>query len=185
MCKIQTSGKYNFAFAGGFSDEAQFEAKKATLKGGNHLVVGSAYIKSFGQLIENELNRYWKVSEKAYRDVVGEDFPSISKIFFLGVEADSLYLLYLRFDIIENVSNRTVKIKPFASYAIQGVVGHAEEIKDTINSKTVWNKGIVPTINNLIKIAMVAHPVEVGGKIDIIKVTRKKVEWVQKKTQCK
>ena len=62
--------------------------------------------------------------------------------------------------------------------------GHVEEIVDTLKSKTVWKKGIIKTIDFLIEEEKKYHPIEVGGPIDLIKITKTKTKWLRRKSMC-
>lgn len=62
--------------------------------------------------------------------------------------------------------------------------GHTEEIADTLRKESTWNNGIIATINYLITLQSEKHKKEVGGDIDIIKITKDSTYWPQRKQAC-
>jgi hypothetical protein len=112
-----------------------------------------------------------------------ENNPNISQVIFFGRESDSFFLSIVRFRLLSN-GDVSVNLGASVVSSNQLYAGHINEIRDTLQSKNVWNKGTFKTITSLINIGSAAHPISVGGPIDLIKVTKRKTIWVQRKEIC-
>ncbi len=182
LCKIYSSGKFNFA-ASGVGFPMAMEAAKKTLTGKKNFMEWiNAFVTSFGKALSDTLEKYRTEKPNVFQTVVPVS-KKLSRVIFFGVEADTLYLaqvdLYLKSSL-----NEKVDISAGGGPNTIIVAGHGEKIKDIVFKESTWREGDIRTIKRLIKVEADANKMEVGGDIDIIKITIQKTEWIQKKKIC-
>ena len=183
VCKIHGVGKFNFAIIGTMIDVSLTEAKEACKKGTTFREVMEIYAQSFVQ----KLADHYELLRRNYFDIFKQQVsrcqPNFTQIIFFGVEEDSLFLGHL----CSKLTSSQFEPVTFTIYGSTGnffAAGHIYEITDTLKKKNVWDKGIVETIDFLIKKEMKYHPLEVGGAIDLIKVTKREIRWLRRKSLC-
>jgi hypothetical protein len=113
---------------------------------------------------------------------------TLSEVLFFGYEADTLFIKYIYFMRKDPaLTNGLVEIVALGRNgdADAYCLGKREQVEDTLKKPSVWNKGIVQTMNNLVAIASIANPMTVVGPVDIVKATRRGVIWIQRKKYCK
>jgi hypothetical protein len=183
FCKIHTYGKFNFALLGLDIFNAREQAKKSCEGAKSFDDLAQKYATTWTKHLGTVLKEQRDKDNAGFLDLLKYNAPYCSQLMIFGKEADSLYLAVIVFKIenavLGDVIVSATLIKRDLLYG-----GHVEEIRDTIEKKQTWKHGTIKTMNALIKIEANAWPLWVGAPIDMIKVTKKKIKWIQKKKTC-
>lgn len=183
-CKIFTHGKFNFATLGANLQMSIDEAISACDNSNSFKEVIIKYATSFVNKFAEDLEENRKKRFNFFSTLIDKQLPNLAQIIFFGKESDSLFLGIVQFRIL---SSKLEPVKLSAYFAESNILygGHIDEIKDTMQTPKIWKRGTIETIKALISIEAKAYPLEVGGFIDMIKVSRKKTKWIQKKEACR
>jgi hypothetical protein len=182
ICKIHTVGKFNFVLGGTSPDLSLYLLKRICDTAKNFTSV----IRAFGNFKYRLAEEFQFIKEHNYinyKKIAGFPNDVISYAIFFGVDADTLFIKAQGFSI-ENIDAQKISVYSRINNDTMYAVGHSNEIAGVALKKETWQGDIQQVINKLIKIEVKAHPFEVGLPIDIIKVTRRKTMWLQKKQQC-
>ena len=182
-CKIHSYGKFNFAIIGTMIDVSLKEAAEACKIGKTFDEVMQLYAKSFLQKLADHYEKIRKNYFDIFTKLVEKNQPNFTQIIFFGAEGDSLFLAHLYSRLTSSPSESVT----FTMYKLMGNIlaaGHVGEITDTLKKKNLWDNGIFKTIDYLIKEEMKYHPLEVGGAIDLIRITKRKTKWIRRKSMC-
>lgn len=184
-CKLFHSGKFNFATIGLEIDKAHDIGIEVSKSAKSIDDFSNQFIQSFSE----ELSQHLK-SIKAANRMRYSYFTSatpVSQLIVFGVEKHKLILKSINFEA-DNSLFSALSENVDISYSItkESILfgGHTEEIKDTLFTPDVFKDGIVKTLIYLTNIESDAHPVEVGGDVDIIKISKRKTKWIQRKQMC-
>lgn len=162
------------------------ECKKACKGKTTFEEVIEAFAPAFMQKLQDSLEVVRKLMPKLFVELTSGK-QEISGVIFFGRQGDSLFLAKANFKCNPDTTIPVIITGTGGRYENKPVIiamGKTDEIKDTIFAKGTWGKGVVPTINNLIKIEIKAHPTKVSEPIDILKVTIKGKTWIQRKNIC-
>lgn len=186
LCKIQSYGIFNFTVCGIGFPIAMDECKKAAKNQKSFTSVAKKYITSFSKRLRDTLESIRDDKFLSFLDIV-KDIPQdsnrLGRTIFFGVEADTLFLGQIDF-YLDSKFWEPVLISVDAKVGNLFGGGHLNHIKDTIIKESTWAEGEVKTINALIKIEIMNDSLEVGGDIDIIKITTRDKVWIQRKKIC-
>lgn len=185
MCKIWTNGKIGCAVIGMYITQSKEEAITACNKYASFEEITNKYANSFALFIRDRLTESRQLDSNYFSQLLNDNSPNFCQTFFFGKNADSLISYIVQFKVIFD-NNNQVQVNWHIWQKDLLYAGHIKEIKDTVEKSKIWRKEkkIPKTIEALIKIESIANPAWVGGSTDIIKVTRKKIKWLQKKPMC-
>lgn len=182
MCKIHKAGRFVFAVAGYNILEMVQDAKKTCLKYRNFDSIINSFQTSFTAKLHKALTKTYRANKKHFQELIDKE-DALSTVYFIGSADGKLYLVRVTFEA--DLYDNRIGITPDAVTINYGASGHINELADTLESPSLWEKGIVRTMTYLIKKQAKIHPIEVGGYIDIIKVTLKGSTWIRKKKTCR
>jgi hypothetical protein len=182
MCKILTVKQFNVAFVGWNIDKSIAQAKTSCEKSNTFSEAISNYGKSYAMELRSTLRSLQEKNIMTYGAIMKEYPKTISQAIFFGYEGDSAILRFVYFQWEKGVSSIEIQYSTGKRDLIYG--GHIEEIRDTMGLTQTWRRGTIKTIKYLIKKQSDIHTIQVGGPIDILKITRKKRKWIQKKQMC-
>jgi hypothetical protein len=183
ICKLYHVGNFNFAALGQEIGEEIKMAKKICQDKKSF----SEVLESFGKVFASYLSLYLQYEKthdsNSFQNLIKEK-PFISQTMFFGYENDSAMLADVLFQVPDTIKDviilKHVIIKRDLLYG-----GFIEEIKDPIEKNSTWKDGTVQTIKKLIQVEMAAHPKEVGGDINILKITPDgQIEWIPRQNSC-
>jgi hypothetical protein len=183
ICKIYSSGKFNFAVIGGSIEDNINCAKKACLKANNFEDLIISYANDLTNVLNTNLEILRTYLPDTYNQLVESQRPVFCQVFFFGYQADTALLKLVAMKV-QNKISEPVKVEAFGLQADLLFGGHVEEIRDPISKPKTWKKGISETIKNLIILEEEFHGDEVGGEIQITEVKRKSTRWINKKPPC-
>lgn len=183
ICKIITMNNYNFAVIGYMANIEIEDGKKACINNTTLLDVINDFAITFSAKLSARLEEIRKENIFYFSTVSESLKPNISQTIFFGKEKDTLFTSVVQFQLKTSALEPVVIEALFLSRSLL-YGGHIEEIRDTIEKKSTWRKGAIKTIIKLINIESSYHPKLVAPPIDIIKITRKKIKWIQKKQEC-
>jgi hypothetical protein len=183
ICKLYHIGNFNFASLG---QEIDAEIKMAKIICRDKKSFAEV-VESFGKMFGSYLGFYLQYQKthdsNSYHKLIKEK-PFISQTMFFGYENDSAILADVLFQVPDTIKDfiiiKHTIIKRDLLYG-----GFVEEIRGPIEKETTWKNGTVQTIKKLIQVEMAAHPKDVGGDINMLKITPDgQIEWIPKKNSC-
>lgn len=141
-------------------------------------------IKKFEEVLEIEYLQFFKM-------VNGKDITKIQVIVF-GVDRGEMTIYQRQFKIRRRsngshwVSITRKQCPPRCpTAALYFSIGKHEHADKIAFGSGFWSESIIPQqISGLIQLEMKANPLEVGGPIDILQLTKDGAEWIQKKDEC-
>lgn len=187
MCKIRCVRNFNVTLSGGPGGQVM----DSLLKYIAHART-AAYLKL---LLQDEFDRG---INKMYNDlhVTGvRRFDSTEHLnhfalqfFIFGNEAESLFFWYGAIQLTE-IRNNSVKVRTIIKEINNPArisMGHNSELlaKKLLDDPSTWKGGTIRGIKSLIDTAAKYHPGSVGGKYDIVKVSRAGRSWISQKPRC-
>ena len=189
LCKINSVGKFNFAISGVGFPMALEECKKACPNKTTFLEVINIFVPSFIKKLQDSLEIVRQRLPALFTEITHSP-EHLANVLFFGTEADSLYIAQVRFVLDTDIST-PVRVSasggPYATKTNKPIIiatGFTDEIEPIVFKEKTWQAGIVKTIKRLIQIEIKYHPDKVNGPIDILKVTLKGNEWIQRKNVC-
>jgi hypothetical protein len=183
MCKIITVGeKFNMAFLGWNISESIEAGKKACGESQNFNEAIDKYLKSYVEYLADKLWNYYETNKPLYDSIVANRRNSLSEVVFFGYEADTAFLTLVILTVKDSLDG--FAINPVVGVANPLFGGKIAEILEELKTEKTWKKGTVKAINKLISKQSKNHPMQVGGPIDILKITRKGRMWIQRKQMC-
>ncbi len=185
ICKIWTNGKISCAFVGMYLIQSKEEAIYSCTQNNSFEEITNNYAKAFSFFIRDDLNKSRQFDSSYFAQLLKDNSPNFCQTFFFGKNADSLISYIVQFRVVID-SNNQVQVNWYSGQRDLLYAGHIEEIKDTVEKKELWqkDKNIPKNIEALIRIEAIANPDWVGGATDIIKVTKKNIKWIKKKSIC-
>ena len=184
ICKILTSGKVNFAFAGLSIDSAISIAKGLSYSGKPLLEIAEQFSQIFGRYLVGKINLEMHNNPDLVKATIDMQETALSDVFVFGEDNDSLRLYAIRFLFVDGI-NYKFKVNYEIEPMDQIGVGKIDPIIDTVETKNIWKRGIVPTMISLIDICIAKDSVHVGYPINIVYYDKKKgIKWIQKKQLC-
>ncbi|MGD0917327.1 MAG: hypothetical protein ABSB22_12815 [Thermodesulfobacteriota bacterium] len=192
-CKIRQAGNTFFAISGVDIPDMDNLAD-ASCKGGRNYIEKAARFKA---LITEPLSVALEWSRLLNPDFYQKKFMrenACLQIVFFGIEDGFPAYRVINFLAINplsepvHITQREGMSCPGAlpaTKSVTSVIGHNAAIRALNLTEDFW-KGLdtIAGIRKLISIESNAMSEEVGGEIDIIRVTRHGARWVQKKTEC-
>jgi hypothetical protein len=186
MCKVGSTNNIYYMFTG-ISDPQNldiFDFSKIACETTNN--IDSAVMK-FTTLFTPALYRYLKTDfgKKSF-----ENIPSPISIIFFGLQNKEPYMvsLYFTFDNLPNKSAfLNVEKQPISltntGYVLWGTYDAISSFLHTNQNYITQVSGVL-FINTLINIQSKSTPKIVGGPTNIVCITQKGVEWIQKNIRC-
>lgn len=195
VCKIMQVDNFFFASAGLVMDTSgkysvTSKVIKASQKKGRIFDIAT----NFESIIIPELEevvKELKSTEPEYykREIEGR---AALEIVFFGIE-DNVPVLYMRYFQVVKLATGSFSIKVHQqncpgdcpSGIAYTVLGQHEAIDKTLGSNQgFWKMGLVEAIRKLIEIEISHKPKYVAPPIDILRMNKKEIYWVQKKSNC-
>jgi len=193
-CKVGNVGLYYYAFAGAINDpETGFNIltpiKEAISQSGSIVEVANRYESMAGSLIAKQVG-YYREKYRNFYDSVFKN-KSASDVAFFGVEKDAL-VFHIRFFFVEETPDGKVTIQPkridCGADCENGdiILGEREEITKYMAVQPSLLKDVeaIEAVRTLIKEQIKVTPDSVGEPIDIVRLTIKRTEWIQRKKEC-
>lgn len=183
VCKLYHQGKFNFAALGQEINEEIRLAKISCQNKKSFEEVIQSFGTTFGSYLGLYLGYQKRRDSNSYNLLIKEK-PYISQTMFFGYENNLPVLADVLFEVPDTIKDIIiVKHTIVKKDLLYG--GYIEEIRGPIEKETTWKNGIVQTIKELIQVEVAAHPKEVGGDINIIKVTPDgQIEWIPNANSC-
>jgi len=175
VCKIVNVGKYNFAIVGYFPDVVRHKAIEACKKGGTFSEVGAFFRKIF---LDSMIDGSAKGNFDYPDSIKGMAYSIVT---FFGYENDSAKILMLGTDFVK--SGDDIVPKHYSSRKNLDGIGKTSAITRYLNHNYL-DKHTQNRINKLIELQKGDTPLEVGGPVDILKVTKDGHTWLQNKDHC-
>lgn len=187
ICKIFRFGNHNFATIGFNVIKSRDYAIQAINKDSSFNDIISDYINSYGHFLRDYLQNIHDKDILYYTKIVKDNEPNISQMIFFGKEADTLFRCQVAFRIKEgNNYFQPIQIIYNTLYRDLLYGGHIDEIEDTLEHSKIFKKEkLIPEkMEQLINIEARYYPIEVGGEISILKLTKRKFKWIKRCRLC-
>lgn len=178
-CKIGHHGNFNFAVVGNLGEINKAAASKSILTATNSKQLIGNYIEEFKKNALLKMDSISKFNYSIFNSIYSINQPFAYCIFF-GLENDTLFLKTMAFIRTENIGGNLSIAPAYLEYDTLAL-GHATEIYDMkmFDKPSTWSKGNISAIKSLIKLSEKYNPLNVGGEINILEVTRKRTLWKQ------
>jgi hypothetical protein len=191
-CKIRQAGNTFYAISGFNLSDMDNLADGSCRSGKNYMERAARFKALINEPLTAALERVRQENPHFYQErFMGE--KACLQIVFFGIEDGIPAYRVIDFIAINplsepvHITQREVSCPGTlpATQPATSIIGHTAAIRAHKLTEDFW-KGLdtIAGIKKLISIESNAMGEEVGGKIDIIRVTRRGARWVQKKTEC-
>jgi hypothetical protein len=187
-CKIYFYNGMGMAFTGTYSHIAYKSAIEVLNKDIPAIEKMREYASITSKALADTMYATKLKDSEAFEKYADPVANAISEALFFGFNADTVFMCYIYFKRKDPaLTDDKVLIQAFGAIPDkpQYCLGKCDQIQDTMKIGKIWKAGIVKTLKKLASISIKNNPKEVGGPIDIIKITRRGYEWIQCKSHCK
>lgn len=173
--KIFWCGNAGYAVIGSFGLKAIRVLNKYCNKSANGKSIQVGY-QDFFYWLADTLSDLKSSNPKWFDSYIKKWGDALAQLVIFGRESDSFYLY--RIKLYYDEPTKKIKFEPSVRTDLM-YAGEVDEIKNDLEKPSTWSKGAKEVIKEYIDKAAKYHPIEVGGKTDILKVTSKGITWIK------
>ncbi|MBC7932527.1 MAG: hypothetical protein H7Z38_18365 [Rubrivivax sp.] len=195
MCKIGHVGNFLFAYAGHGGDTVTgFNPAAVATKAGNTQGTILEKARRFEAEVKEplvvSLTLLRQINPRLYK-VVAEDVPPLQAIFF-GAEKGVPVLYEATFKSGVSASGavevgssiKEVAVGPSADRNVV-VLGQRRDIDSILIAyPNFWGIGLVDGVRWLVRLEAITQPLTVGTPVDLVRLDKSGVRWIQRKPEC-